>query len=115
MSDFRVGRGLPILSREPVDDLEGSSQHFLLSWVFSPIWNHEYVFSTLGHPDSVQPVLLAAAAAAKSLQSCPTLCDPIDGSPPGFSVHGIFPARVLTGVGCHCLLHHTSWMLLKFL
>ena len=30
------------------------------------------------------------AAAAKSLQSCPTLCDPIDGSPPGSSVRGIF-------------------------
>ena len=28
-------------------------------------------------------------------QSCPTLCDPIDGSPPGFSVHRIFQARVL--------------------
>ena len=36
-----------------------------------------------------------AAATAKSLQSCPTLCDPIDGSPPGSSVHGIFQARVL--------------------
>ena len=35
-----------------------------------------------------------AAAAAKSFQSCPTLCDPIDGSPPGSSVHGIFQARV---------------------
>ena len=33
---------------------------------------------------------IATAAAAKSLQSCPTLCDPIDGSPPGSSVHGIF-------------------------
>ena len=38
---------------------------------------------------------LYAAAAAKSLQSCPTLCDPIDGSPPGSSVRGIFQARVL--------------------
>ena len=37
----------------------------------------------------------AAAAAAKSLQSCPTLSDPIDGSPPGSSVHGIFQARAL--------------------
>ena len=37
----------------------------------------------------------AAAAAAKSLQSCPTLSDPMDCSPPGFSVHGIFQARVL--------------------
>jgi len=40
----------------------------------------------------------AAAAAAKSLQSCPTLCDPIDGSPPSSSVHGIFQARVLEWV-----------------
>ena len=37
----------------------------------------------------------AAAAAAKSLQLCPTLCDPTDGSPPGSSIHGIFQARVL--------------------
>ena len=36
-----------------------------------------------------------ATAAAKSLQLCPTLCDPIDSSPPGFSIHGIFQARVL--------------------
>ena len=45
----------------------------------------------------------AAAAAAKSLQSCPTLCDPIDGSPPGSSVHGIFQARVLGVVTGQCL------------
>ena len=37
----------------------------------------------------------ATAVAAKSLQSCPTLCDPIDGSPPGSSVHGICQAGVL--------------------
>ena len=35
------------------------------------------------------------AAAATSLQSCPTLCDPIDGSPPGSPVPGILQARVL--------------------
>ena len=40
-------------------------------------------------------VYSCTAAAAKSLQSCPTLCDPIDGSPPGSSVHGTFQARVL--------------------
>ena len=39
--------------------------------------------------------LLTAAAAAKSLQSCPTLCDPIDGSPPGSPVPGILQARTL--------------------
>ena len=38
---------------------------------------------------------IAATATAKSLQSCLTLCDPIDGSPPGSSVHGIFQSRVL--------------------
>ena len=36
----------------------------------------------------------SAAAAAKSLQSCLTLCDPIDGSPPGSSVPGILQARI---------------------
>ena len=36
-----------------------------------------------------------AAAAAKSLQLCPTLCDPIDGSPPGSPVPGILQARTL--------------------
>ena len=40
----------------------------------------------------------AAAAAAKSFQSCPTLCDPIEGSPPGPSVPGILQARVLEWV-----------------
>ena len=40
----------------------------------------------------------AAAAAAKSLQSCPTLCDPIDGSPPGFPVPGTLQARTLKWV-----------------
>ena len=38
---------------------------------------------------------MVAAAAAASLQSSLTLCDPIDGSPPGSSIHGIFQARVL--------------------
>ena len=43
-------------------------------------------------------VALAAAVAAKLLQSCPTLCDPIDGSPPGSSVPGILQARTLEWV-----------------
>ena len=41
---------------------------------------------------------LAAAAAAKSLQSCPTLCNPIDCSPPGSPVPGILQARTLEWV-----------------
>ena len=39
-----------------------------------------------------------AAASAKSLQSCPTLCDPIDGGPPGSPVPGILQARTLEWV-----------------
>ena len=40
----------------------------------------------------------AAAAAAKSLQSCPTLYDPRDGSPPGSPIPGILQARTLSGL-----------------
>ena len=66
----------------------------------------------------------AAAAAAKSLQSCPTLCDPTDGSPSGPSVLGILQARTLEWVaiffsyallkgltnpkGVFCLINMTS-------
>ena len=42
--------------------------------------------------------LVTLAAAAKLLQSCPTLCDPIDGSPPGSSIPGILQARTLEWV-----------------
>ena len=49
------------------------------------------MFVILGH--QFYPVLTAAAAAAKSLQSCLTLCNPIDGSPQGSAVPGILQAR----------------------
>ena len=57
-------------------------------------------------PDCLQPfwyrctasAAAAAAAAAKSFQSCPTLCDPRDGSPPGSPVPGILQARTLEWV-----------------
>ena len=45
-----------------------------------------------------------AAAAAKSLQSCPTLCDPTDGSPPGSPIPGILQARTLGWVAISFLL-----------
>ena len=44
------------------------------------------------------PYCRPVAAAAKSLQSCPTLCDPIDGSPPGSPIPGILQARTLEWV-----------------
>ena len=49
-----------------------------------------------------------AAAAAKSLQSCPTLCDPIDGSPPGSPVPGILQARTLEWVLSAIYLYQRS-------
>ena len=45
---------------------------------------------------------------SEAAQSCSILCDPMDCSLPGSSVHGIFQARVL-GVGCHCLLRWESY------
>ena len=56
---------------------------------------------TLHHVDSiklVESLLTRNAAAAKSLQSCPILCDPIDGSQPGSPVPGILQARTLEWV-----------------
>ena len=59
-----------------------------LAFVLSqPLPNLNLVASPPGHS--------AAAAAAKSLQSCPTLCDPMDCSPPGSSIPGILQVRTL--------------------
>ena len=57
------------------------------------------IFRTF-HPNAEECTFFssAAAAAAKLLQSCPTLCDPIDDSPPGSPVPGILQARVLEWV-----------------
>ena len=71
----------------------------------SDLQNHYvFVFYTVKfviicyHINTRLPQNLAAAAAAKSLQSCPTLCDPIDGSSPGSPVPGILQARTLEWV-----------------
>ena len=69
----------------PLDRSQLQSRIVILSWrKVIPHWG----FSKI----------LDAAAAAKSLQSCPTLCDPIDGSPPGSPVPGILQARTLEWV-----------------
>ena len=52
----------------------------------------------LGKKNSAKVLRCVAAAAAKSLQSCPALCDPIDDSPPGSPVPGILQARTLEWV-----------------
>ena len=55
------------------------------------LWsNYPHLYTTTGNI-----YIFLTAAAAKSLQLCPTLCNPIDGSPPGSSVHGLLQARIL--------------------
>ena len=58
------------------------------------------IYNVISHDNIISHnvICTAAAAAAKSLQSCPTLCDPIDGSPPGSPVPGILQARTLEWV-----------------
>ena len=58
---------------------------------------HDYKFNK-GLSLLLYLIIQTTAAAAKSLQSCPTLCDPIDGSPPGSAVLGILQARTLEWV-----------------
>ena len=70
----------------------------------------------MGSPSLVTPALFfsllssgaLAAAAAKSLQSCPTLCDPIDGSSPGSPVPGILQARTLQWVPFPSPMHKSE-------
>ena len=73
-------------------------------WVESVLFDELWALVTVPLVSSshsampVTSVYQVAAAAAKSLQSCPTLCDPIDGSPPGPIVPGILQARTLEWV-----------------
>ncbi|KAI4548525.1 hypothetical protein MG293_000855 [Ovis ammon polii] len=59
----------------------------------SSMLSYEMDFTEVSKGSESSLVLLKYAAAAKSLQSCPTLCDPIDGSPPGSRVSGILQER----------------------
>ena len=65
-----------------------------------PSWTGQ-VYYTVKESES------GSAAAAKLFQSCPTLCDPIDGSPPGSPVPGIFQVRLLEW-DAHCLLRKVA-------
>ena len=69
-------------------DLVGSKELLCILWVSSwwVIVHQKFSYN------------VGAAAAANSLQSCPTLCDPIDGGPPGYPVPGILQARTLEWV-----------------
>ena len=69
------------------------------AFISALIFKMSFLLLTLGFfISSFSSCFGCAAAAAKSLQSCPTLCDPIDGSPPGPSVPGILQTRTLEWV-----------------
>ena len=73
-----------------------------------PLWKSQEEIVLVGHKQTKSLALISdmayflsprgAAAAAKLLQSCPTLCDPIDGSPPGSPIPWILQARTLEWV-----------------
>ena len=81
-----IGRILSIFGTTRINEYAFSTVNFMISKYRSTISSEKLA--------SLQRQA-AAAAAAKPLQSCPTPCDPIDGSPPGSAVPGIFQARVL--------------------
>ena len=105
---MELGKSFPDINQPPT--IAGPYLHY--RDITNPIWTrtpwapHITEMCCCSHQSCVNSRLAfshlfaAAAAAAKSLQSCPTLCDPIDGSPPGSAVPGILQART-TGVGCH--------------
>ena len=62
------------------------------------LWGPSKITTLIGETECRQLILCPAAAAAKSLRSCLTVCDPIDGSPPGSPVPGILQARTLEWV-----------------
>ena len=96
-SESEVSQSCPTL-HDPMDcSLPGSSIHGIfqarvLEWV--AIAFSEYIHTTT----ATAAAAAAAAATAKPLQSCPTLCDPIDSGPPGFPTPGILQARTLEWV-----------------
>ena len=102
----------PIDSSPPGSTIPGILQARTLEWVaisFSNAGKGNMQVKSLSRvqlfwtrwtaADQAPPLMFRAAAdAAKLLQSCPTLCDPIDGSPPGFTVPRILQARTLEWV-----------------
>jgi len=95
----------------PSSSIHGISQASILEWVAIPFYRGSSrprdrtqlsltagEFFTICVTREGQSYAAAAAAAAKSLQSCPTLCDIIDGCPPGSPVPGILQTRTLEWV-----------------
>ena len=94
------------MNYSPSDSVHGISQARMLRWVAISFFRGSSQHRDQTHLSCLggrffsteppgEPILACAAAAAKWIQSCPTLCDPIDSSPPGSPVAGILQARIL--------------------
>ena len=70
----------------------------VLNWKWAPAMGEAHLYILPHLTLAIHPYLMGAAATAKSLQSCPTLCDPVDSSPPGSAIPGILQARTLEWV-----------------
>ena len=85
----------------PIAILQECNQTFLGKWLWGQnikrCWTHTHTHTLWWDYVKGTQEPAAAAAAAKSLQSFPTLCDPIDSSPPGSPVPGILQARTWSG------------------
>ena len=89
---------LHLLSRWGNWDMEKSNAYRMLRKWLTNTPQHQRQAGVTWPTPGLSPLYKLAAAAAKSLQSCPTLCDPIDGSPPGSAVPRILQARTLEWV-----------------
>ena len=107
MVKVKGGQLCPTLSDTMDCSLPGSSVHGI--WQARVL---EWVAIAFSGPRAWEPQLWSLhalePAAAKSLQSCPTLCDPIESSPPGSPIPGILQARTLSGLSFPSPMHESE-------
>ena len=89
---------LTSLIAQLVKNLSAMQETWFYAWVRKICWRRDRLPTPVFWPGEFHGLYSPATATAKSLQSCPTLCDPTDSSPPGSLVPGILQARTLEWV-----------------
>ena len=107
MVSFSAKRQCPSLSVPFIEKRTMNKQNNQLSQPFSTLHEEPILVSLQLEANKLRHLEMAAAA-AKSLQSCPTLCDPIDSSPPGSPIPGILQARTLEWVAISSPMHESE-------
>ena len=106
MQEYWSWLPFPPLGDLPVPGIELRSLHWQANSL--SLTHQESHYSYYHHFIILKPQTKVAAAAANSLQSCPTLCDLIDGSPPGSAIPGILQARILEWVAISFSNHESK-------